>query len=116
MYLKSHPRVKDGKEHRYWSIAEKYRCADGRVVDRHLLYLGEINDAYAARGIAVGMPRAEHCRVTVANPPRLGGALLPGVPGRGIIRGSPGRRLRDRAAGTGPAHGQRAWRGRAPAL
>jgi hypothetical protein len=63
MYLKCHPRIKDGKEHRYWSIAEKHRCADGRSVDRHLLYLGEINDSYAARGIAVGMPRAEHCRV-----------------------------------------------------
>jgi transposase len=45
MYLKCHPRIKDGKEHRYWSIAEKHRCADGRAVDRHLLYLGEINDS-----------------------------------------------------------------------
>lgn len=45
MYLKCHRRVKDGKEHRYWSIAEKRRCAGGRVVDRHLLYLGEINDS-----------------------------------------------------------------------
>ena len=45
MYLKCHPRVKDGKEHRYWSIAEKRRCAGGRVVDRHVLYLGEINDS-----------------------------------------------------------------------
>ena len=27
MYLKCHPRFKDGKEHRYWSIAEKRRCA-----------------------------------------------------------------------------------------
>lgn len=48
MYLKCHPRLKDGKEHRYWSIAEKQRCADGRVVDRHLLYLGEINDSQQA--------------------------------------------------------------------
>jgi hypothetical protein len=48
MYLKCHPRFKDGKEHRYWSIAEKYRCADGRVIDRHLLYLGEINDSQQA--------------------------------------------------------------------
>ena len=48
MYLKCHRRVKDGKEHRYWSIAEKQRCADGRVVDRHLLYLGEINDSQQA--------------------------------------------------------------------
>ncbi len=45
MYLKCHPRFKDGKEHRYWSIAEKRRLSDGRVVDRHVLYLGEINDS-----------------------------------------------------------------------
>jgi hypothetical protein len=43
MYLKCHWRFKDGKEPRYWSIAEKRRCAGGRVVDRHVLYLGEIN-------------------------------------------------------------------------
>ncbi len=43
MYLKCHRRFKDGKEHRYWSIAEKRRCAGGRVVDRQVLYLGEIN-------------------------------------------------------------------------
>jgi hypothetical protein len=45
MYLKCHRRFKDGKEHRYWSIAEQRRCAGGRVVDRHVLYLGEINDS-----------------------------------------------------------------------
>ena len=45
MYLKCHRRFKDGKEHRYWSIAEKRRCGDRRIVDRHVLYLGEINDS-----------------------------------------------------------------------
>lgn len=45
MYLKCHRRFKDGKEHRYWSIAEKRRCHGGRIVDRHVLYLGEINDS-----------------------------------------------------------------------
>lgn len=45
MFLKCHRREKDGKEHRYWSIAEKRRCAGGRVVDRHVLYLGEINSS-----------------------------------------------------------------------
>lgn len=45
MYLKCHRRFKDGKEHRYWSIAEKRRCAGGRVVDRHVLHPGEINDS-----------------------------------------------------------------------
>jgi len=48
MYLKCHRRLKDGKEHRYWSIAEKRRLADGQVVDRHVLYLGEINDSQRA--------------------------------------------------------------------
>ena len=45
MYLKCHRRFKDGKEHRYWSIAEKRRLSRGRVLDRHVLYLGEINDS-----------------------------------------------------------------------
>jgi len=48
MYLRCHHRFKDGKEHRYWSIEEKHRCADGRAVDRHVLYLGEINDSQRA--------------------------------------------------------------------
>jgi hypothetical protein len=38
-------RFKDGKEHRYWSIVENHRVAGGRVVQRHVLYLGEINDS-----------------------------------------------------------------------
>lgn len=45
MYLKAHRRIKDGKEHRYWSVVESRRCAGGRVVQRHVLYLGEINDS-----------------------------------------------------------------------
>ena len=44
MYLKCHDRCKNGKDHRYWSVVEKRRCADGRVVDRQVAYLGEIND------------------------------------------------------------------------
>jgi len=45
MYLKCHGRLKDGKAHRYYSIAEKVSCADGRRVERHIFYLGEINDS-----------------------------------------------------------------------
>jgi hypothetical protein len=48
MYLRCHLRRKDGKEHRYWSIEEKHRCADGRAVDRRVLYLGELNDSQQA--------------------------------------------------------------------
>jgi Transposase DDE domain len=45
MYLRSTRRLKDGKEHRYWSIVESKRCAGGKVVQRPVLYLGEINDS-----------------------------------------------------------------------
>ena len=45
MHLKCHRRFKDGKEHRYWSIVESRRCSGQRIVQRHVLYLGEINDS-----------------------------------------------------------------------
>ena len=45
MFLRSTSRKKDGKEHRYFSIVENKRVADGRVVQRHVLYLGEINSS-----------------------------------------------------------------------
>jgi len=45
MYLRFHRRRKDGKEHRYWSIVESKRCCGGKVVQRPVLYLGEINDS-----------------------------------------------------------------------
>src|SRR5512141_1534192 len=48
MYLKCHSRFKDGKEHHYYSIAEKVACAGGRRVERHVFYLGEINDSQKA--------------------------------------------------------------------
>jgi len=38
-------RIKDGKEHRYWSIVENHRLGGGRVAQKHVLYLGEINDS-----------------------------------------------------------------------
>ena len=43
MFLRATTRKKDGKEHRYWSIVENRRLSDGRVLQRHVLYLGEIN-------------------------------------------------------------------------
>lgn len=44
MFLRATIRKKDGKEHRYWSVVENQRVGGGRVVQRHVLYLGEIND------------------------------------------------------------------------
>ena len=47
MFLKCSTRKKDGKEHRSWSIVESRRISRG-VVQRHVLYLGEINDSQRA--------------------------------------------------------------------
>lgn len=45
MFLKCNRRTKDGKTHCYWSVVENRRLSDGRVVQRQVLYLGEINDS-----------------------------------------------------------------------
>src|SRR5271167_3812728 len=45
MFLRSTMRKKDGKEHEYFSIVENKRVATGKVVQRHVLYLGEINSS-----------------------------------------------------------------------
>jgi hypothetical protein len=45
MFLRASTRKKDGKTHRYWSVVENRRLADGRVLQRHVLYLGEITDS-----------------------------------------------------------------------
>lgn len=44
MFLRAKSRFKDGKVHRYWSIVENRRTVGNRVVQRQVLYLGEIND------------------------------------------------------------------------
>jgi hypothetical protein len=48
MYLKCSTRRKNGKEHRSWSIVENRRVQGGECVQRHVLYLGEINDSQQA--------------------------------------------------------------------
>jgi hypothetical protein len=47
VFLKCSIRKKDGKEHRSWSIVESRRVGRS-VVQRHVLYLGEINDSQRA--------------------------------------------------------------------
>ncbi len=47
MFLRSHRRFKDGK-HRYFSVEESRRLQSGKVVQRRVLYLGEINDTQQA--------------------------------------------------------------------
>ncbi len=48
MFLRCKTRKKNGKAHRYWSIVENQRGAGDKVVQRHVLYLGEINDRQEA--------------------------------------------------------------------
>jgi transposase len=45
MFLRASIRKKDGKTHRYFSVVENRRLHDGRIVQRHVLYLGEINSS-----------------------------------------------------------------------
>jgi transposase len=43
MFLRCNRRMKDGKVHEYWSVVENRRLSDGRIAQRQVLYLGEIN-------------------------------------------------------------------------
>ena len=48
MFLRRKIRRKDGKEHRTWLVVENRRVHGGGVVQRQVLYLGEINDSQKA--------------------------------------------------------------------
>ena len=48
MFLRSNTRIKDGKEHRYYTVVESRRLSSGKVAQRQILYLGEINDSQKA--------------------------------------------------------------------
>jgi hypothetical protein len=48
MFLRCNHRYKNGKDHRFWSVVENKRSADGKVVQRQVLYLGEVNDQQKA--------------------------------------------------------------------
>jgi len=44
MFLRYTTRKKNGKEHRYYSLVENRRLSGNRILQRPVLYLGEIND------------------------------------------------------------------------
>jgi transposase len=48
MFLRSNTRIKDGKHHRYYTVVESRRLQSGKVTQRQVLYLGEINDSQQA--------------------------------------------------------------------
>ena len=65
MFVRATTRKKDGKEHRYWRIVENTRVSGGRVLQRHVGYLGAINSSQAQawrKSIAVFEDGAEHPR------------------------------------------------------
>jgi Transposase DDE domain len=71
MFLRQTQRKKDGKTHSYWSVVENLRLAGGRVVQRHVLYLGEINSSQAAawrKAIEVLDEEAGHARTLALFP------------------------------------------------
>src|SRR5574338_742148 len=71
MFLRATTRKKDGKEHRYWSIVENRRLAGGRVLQRHVLYLGEINSSQERawrKSVEVLDERARHSQALALFP------------------------------------------------
>jgi len=64
MFLRSKRRFKNGKWHRYYSVVENRRLPGNRVVQRHLLYLGEINDSQEAAWRKTLAVFDEHQRTT----------------------------------------------------
>jgi transposase len=80
MFLRATIRRKDGKEHRYWSLVENKRVSGGRVVQRHVLYLGEINSSQELawrKSIEVFEEGADHPRTLALFPEDRCEGLLP---------------------------------------
>ena len=80
MFLRKTRRKKDGKTHEYWSVVENKRVAGGRVVQRHVLYLGEINSSQAAvwrKAIEVLDEDAGHSRTMALFPEDRCGGIAP---------------------------------------
>src|ERR1051325_10244524 len=48
MFLRYATRIKNGKEHRYYSIVENKRCVGDRIVQRQVAYLGQLDDQQLA--------------------------------------------------------------------
>jgi len=80
MFLRATIRRKDGKEHRYWSLVENKRVLGGGVVQRHVLYLGEINSSQELawrKSIAVLEEGADRARTLALFPEDRCEGVLP---------------------------------------
>ncbi len=79
MFLRSKRRFKNGKWHRYYSVVENRRLPGDRVVQRQVLYLGEINDSQEAawrRTLEVFDERHHFDPPHRIEPERVGSSLL----------------------------------------
>src|SRR5437762_12827696 len=98
MFLRSTIRKKDGKEDRYWSLVENKRVSGGRVVQRHVLYLGEMNSSQELawrKSIAVPEDGGERWRsLSLFAEDRCEGELSGGSIVRLMLARSPLRRAR----------------------
>jgi len=50
MFLRCHKRIKDGKEHRYYSVEESRRLQSGKVAKRRFCIWGKSTTASRRRG------------------------------------------------------------------
>jgi len=56
MILRHTRRLKDGKEHLHGTVVENRRCMGGRILQKTVLYLGEINDSQKTQWIRGNHP------------------------------------------------------------
>ena len=57
-------RREDNKQHRYWNVVQNTRVAGRRVVQRHVLYLGEIKDTQGLAWRRVDRGARGRCHAT----------------------------------------------------
>ena len=81
MFLRAKKRPsKTVRNHRYWSLVENRRTRGGRVVQRQVLYLGEINDTQKAAWCNLHMrcsrrAKERRCRCLSIPDDRLGAGV-----------------------------------------
>ena len=69
LFLRRHERSKNGKDHTYWSLAESSRCPNGKVTQRQVLYLGDLNQAQQQAWAVVAHRIDPHNQGSDSTPP-----------------------------------------------
>ena len=80
MFLRCTTRQKNGKDHRYWSIVESKRCVGNKIVQRHVLYLGELDEQqYLNWETTLQISNPTHAAQSTESAPQTG-ELFPAAP------------------------------------